>query len=70
MNPKTQTAVRGQFHKEIENHRNALAELTPMLAAARVRSESIGRAADRLATWAERLDFHIGVQAGHGAVAG
>ena len=53
---KTQTAVRGQFHKEIETHRKALAELTPMLAAARVRSESIGRAADRLATWAERLD--------------
>jgi DNA repair exonuclease SbcCD ATPase subunit len=53
---KTQTAVRGQFHKEIETHRKALAELTPMLAAARVRSESIGRAADRLAAWAERLD--------------
>jgi DNA repair exonuclease SbcCD ATPase subunit len=53
---KTQTAVRGQFHKEIEAHRKALAELTPMLAAARVRSESIGRAAGRLAVWAERLD--------------
>jgi hypothetical protein len=53
---KTQTAVRGQFHKEIETHRKALAELTPMLAAARVRSETIGRAADRLSAWAERLD--------------
>ncbi len=53
---KAQTAVRGQFHKEIESHRKALAELTPMLAAARVRSESIGRAADRLAAWTERLE--------------
>jgi DNA repair exonuclease SbcCD ATPase subunit len=53
---KTQTAVRGQFHKEIETHRKALTELTPILAAARVRSETIGRAADRLSAWAERLD--------------
>lgn len=53
---KAQTAVRGQFHKEIESHRKVLAELTPMLAAARVRSESIGRAADRLVAWTERLE--------------
>lgn len=53
---KAQAAVRGQFHNEIETHRQALAELTPMLAAVRVRSESIGRAADRLSAWAERLD--------------
>jgi hypothetical protein len=53
---KKQTVVRGQFHQEIETHRKALADLTPSLAAARVRAETIGRAADRLAAWAERLD--------------
>jgi chromosome segregation ATPase len=53
---KPQAAVRGQFHNEIEAHRKKLADLTPMLAAARVRSESIGRTADRLLGWAERLE--------------
>jgi predicted ATPase len=53
---KKQTAVRGQFHKEIETHRKTLADLTALLAAARVRAESIARAANRLSTWAERLD--------------
>lgn len=61
---KKQTVVRGQFHKEIETHRKALADLTPSLAAARVRAETIGRAADRLAAWAERLDSALEAKPG------
>jgi DNA repair exonuclease SbcCD ATPase subunit len=53
---KAQSAVQGQVHKEIEGHRKALAEVTPLLAAARVRSETIGRAADQLVAWTDKLD--------------
>ncbi len=63
--PKLQTqleAVRSQssaqtvVHKEIEGHRTALAEVTPQVAAARVRAEVIARSADRLAEWTETLE--------------
>ena len=53
---KAQSAAQVQVHKEIEGQRKALAEITPQLAAARVRSEVITRAADQLAIWAEKLD--------------
>lgn len=53
---KAQSAAHSQVHKEIEAQRKALAEVTPRLAAARVRSEAIGRAADQLAAWSQKLD--------------
>jgi len=43
-------------HKEIEGHRKALAEVTPQVASARVRSEAIGRSADRLTEWTDTLE--------------
>lgn len=48
---KTQTVV----HKEIDDHRKQLANLTPQVAAARVRFETIGRAAERIEEWASDL---------------
>jgi DNA repair exonuclease SbcCD ATPase subunit len=53
---KAQAAAQAQAHKEIEVQRKALAELTPQLAAARVRSEVISRAADQLGAWTDRLE--------------
>lgn len=53
---KAQSAAQGEVHKEIETQRNALSQLTLLLSAARVRSETIGRTADQLATWVEKLD--------------
>ncbi len=49
---KAQSAAQSKVHKEIEGHRKALADVTPLIAAASVRSEAIERAADRLSTWA------------------
>lgn len=53
---KTQSVAQGQVHKEIEAQRKSLGEVTPLLAAARVRSEAIGRAADQIAAWSLKLD--------------
>jgi len=53
---KAQSSAQTQVHKEIEAHRRALAEITPLVAAALVRSEAIGRAADRLKAWADSLE--------------
>lgn len=52
---KRQAATQSTVAKEIVEHRTALSELTPALATARVRAEAIGRAADRLAAWSEKL---------------
>lgn len=52
---KKQAAVQSGVVKEIAEHRTALNELTPTLAAARVRAEAIGRATDRLSVWCEQL---------------
>lgn len=53
---KAQAVAQSQVHKEIEGHRKALAEVTPLLAAARVRSDVIERTADQISAWADRLE--------------
>jgi predicted ATPase len=53
---KAQSAAQTHVHKEIEAQRKSLGEVTPQLAAARVRAEAIGRAADQVGTWSQRLD--------------
>ncbi len=53
---KVQSASQSKVHKEIEVHRTTLAEITPLVAAARVRSEVIGRSADRLTAWTNSLE--------------
>jgi DNA repair exonuclease SbcCD ATPase subunit len=53
---KAQSAALSGVHKEIVAHRTALGELTPQVAAARVRSETISRVTDRLADWSQKLD--------------
>lgn len=53
---KAQSDGRTKVHKEIEVQRKALAEITPLVASARVKSESIGRASERLGRWARKLD--------------
>ncbi len=52
---KQSTAQKG-VNSEILAQRAAIAELTPQVAAARVRSETIGRTTDRLAEWTQKLD--------------
>jgi predicted ATPase/seryl-tRNA synthetase len=42
--------------KEIEGFRSTLAELTPSVAAAKVRSETIARITDRLVEWSDKFD--------------
>lgn len=56
---KKQAAVQTGVVKEIADNRTALTELTPKLAAARVRAETIGRATDQLSAWSERLIAHL-----------
>lgn len=56
INAKAQTEVQTQTQREIEVHRTALSELTPLLAAARVRSETIRRTADQFASWADQFE--------------
>ena len=53
---KAQSTAQSLVHKEILAHRATLADLTPQVAAARVRSETIARIADRLADWSQKLD--------------
>lgn len=53
---KAQSAAQSSVPKEIEAHRAVLAELTPLISAARVRSETITRIADRLGEWSQKLD--------------
>jgi DNA repair exonuclease SbcCD ATPase subunit len=43
-------------HKEIVAHRTALGELTPQVAAAGVRAETITRVSDRLSQWSQKID--------------
>ena len=52
---KLSTAQSG-VHKEIVAHRTALGELTPQVAAAGVRAETIRRVSDRLAQWTQKID--------------
>jgi DNA repair exonuclease SbcCD ATPase subunit len=56
---KTQSTAQSSVHKEIVAHRTALGELTPQVAAARVRSETISRITDRLIEWSQELDALI-----------
>lgn len=56
---KKLTAAQSAVVKEIAEHRSALAELTPLLAAARVRAEAVGRASDRVSAWVEKLGAHL-----------
>jgi DNA repair exonuclease SbcCD ATPase subunit len=53
---KAQTAGQTKVHQEIKVFRDSLAEITPLVAAAQVRSEAIGRAADQLGNWIGKLD--------------
>lgn len=53
---RAQSGAQTVVHKEIEGHRVALAEVTPQVAAARVRAEVIARSADRLAEWTTTLE--------------
>jgi DNA repair exonuclease SbcCD ATPase subunit len=53
---KAQMASQSKVHKEIEADRAVLAEITPLVAAARVRSETIGRSADKFAAWSNMLE--------------
>jgi DNA repair exonuclease SbcCD ATPase subunit len=53
---KAQGAAQTKVHKEIEVNRKALAELTPSVAAARLRSETVARVAERLADWSSQLE--------------
>lgn len=52
---KLSTAQSG-VHKEIVAHRTVLGELTPQVAAAGVRAETITRVSDRLAQWTQKID--------------
>lgn len=52
---KAQSVALISVPKEIETQRTALAELTPSVAAAKVRSEMIARITDRLVEWAEKI---------------
>jgi hypothetical protein len=53
---KKQAAAQVSVHKEINVFRKSLAELAPTLAAARVRSEVIGRTVSSYSDWLEELD--------------
>ena len=46
-------------HKEIVAHRTALGELTPLVAAAGVREETVTRVSDRLAQWVQRMETFL-----------
>ncbi len=48
--------ARSSEHQEIDLHRSALEEITPALASSHVRSEAIGRSADKLAVWVDEID--------------
>jgi ABC-type Mn2+/Zn2+ transport system ATPase subunit len=53
---KKLSTAQSSVHKEIVANRTALGELTPQVAAAGVRSETITRVSDRLAQWMQKLD--------------
>jgi len=53
---KLQSAAQKGVHKEILTQRTALSELTPLVAAARVRSETVGRISDRISGWSSTLE--------------
>jgi len=53
---KAQSTAQASVHKEITVFRKSLEELTPTLAAARVRAEAIGRTVERFSEWLEELD--------------
>jgi len=53
---KKLSVAQSTVHKEVEGHRKRLAELTPQVSAARVRSEAISRITDRLLDWSEKLE--------------
>jgi predicted ATPase len=53
---KAQTAVKTKVTQEIEGFRKTLAGVTPLLASAQVRSQAIGRVADQLSVWTNKLD--------------
>jgi predicted nucleic acid-binding Zn-ribbon protein len=53
---KKLSTAQSSVHKEIIAHRTTLGELTPQVAAAGVRSETITRVSDRLAQWLQKID--------------
>lgn len=53
---KKQSTAQSGVHKEIVAHRTALGELTPQVAAAGVRAETITRVSDRLGQWTQKID--------------
>jgi len=53
---KKQATAQASVHKEITVFRSSLAEVTPTLAAARVRAEAIGRTVAQFSEWLEELD--------------
>ncbi len=53
---KKLSAAQSGVHKEIVAHRTTLGELTPQVAAAGVRAETITRVSDRLAQWTQKID--------------
>ena len=53
---KKLSTAQSSVHKEIVAHRTALGELTPQVAAAGVRSETITRVSDRLSQWTQKID--------------
>lgn len=56
---KAQAKAQTTVHKEIEGFRKLLNELTPPLASARVRAESIERVVDSFAEWLEEVDAAV-----------
>ena len=53
---KAQAAAQVTVHKEITVFRSSLEEVTPALAAARVRAEATGRTVEQFSEWLEELD--------------
>jgi chromosome segregation ATPase len=52
---KAQSAAQSKVHAELQRYRATLEELTPLVAAARVRTDTIGRVTDPLLAWSEQL---------------
>jgi hypothetical protein len=52
---KAQSAAQSKVHAELQRYRATLGELTPLVAAARVRADTIGRVTDPLLAWSDQL---------------
>lgn len=53
---KAQSATQSKVHKEIQAFRKGLADITPLVASARVKSEAIARSAEKYGTWSSTLE--------------